>query len=137
MRVAFEDAAVHVGTGIAFVGVANQDFSAFSRLAGEHFPFSSGGESAAAASAKPRGLDFVDDRRRIAGDQDFFQRQISVLSDVIEDSPRIDLLVHVQKHAVLMFEERHIVAFPIYFARACIFVEQFLDGLAFQHGIEN
>ena len=64
VRVALEDAAVHVGAGVALVGVADQELAAAVGLVGQQLPLQAGGEAGAAAAAQPRGLDLLDDPRR-------------------------------------------------------------------------
>ncbi len=55
--VAFQDATVHIGAGVAFVGVA--DDGALAVVLGAGGPFDAGGKAAAAASPQARGLDLV------------------------------------------------------------------------------
>ena len=71
VRIAFQDAAVHVGARIAFVGVADQKLSPPVRLAGEHLPFPAGREAGAATPAQPRRLDLVNHAPGVAGSSTF------------------------------------------------------------------
>ena len=58
VRIAFEDAAVHVRAGIAFVRIADQNLAAAVGLVGQQFPFLAGGKSGSAAPAQTRCFDF-------------------------------------------------------------------------------
>ena len=59
MGVAFEDAPVHKGPGVAFVGVADDIFHVARRIPAE-FPLHAGGKTAAAPAPQARGLDLGD-----------------------------------------------------------------------------
>ena len=61
VRIAFQHGAVHVGAGLAFVGVADDVFHVGGGLPGEP-PFLAGGKGRAAAAAQPR-LDHRVDHR--------------------------------------------------------------------------
>ncbi len=62
VRVGLEEAAVHVGAGVALVGVADHVLLVAGRLVGL-LPLAARGEPCAAAAAKARGLDLGDDGR--------------------------------------------------------------------------
>ncbi len=54
VRVALEHRAVHVGAGVALVGVADEELAAAVGLLGEQLPLEAGREAGAAAAAQPR-----------------------------------------------------------------------------------
>ena len=68
VRIAFDLVAVHVGAGVAFVGIADDVFAVGDGLAQE-LPFEAGEEARAAAAAQLGGLDLLDHHFRVGVDQ--------------------------------------------------------------------
>ena len=62
VRVAFQHAAVHEGAGIAFVGVADDEFRRRLADCAGQLPFPPGGETGAAAAAEAGNPHRLDDR---------------------------------------------------------------------------
>ncbi len=107
MRIALDLVAVHVGAGIAFVGIADDELLVGDGLAQE-LPLAAGKEPGAAAPAQLRGLDLLDDDLRLFVDQGFVQRLISADSDVFLDVVGIDQAAVAQHDLLLAFEERYV-----------------------------
>ena len=81
MRIAFDFVAVHVGAGIAFVGVAD-DVLGIAFGLGQEVPLVAGEESRAAASAQPRSLDLLDHSIGAAVDEHLVERLVAADGDV-------------------------------------------------------
>ena len=87
MGVALQYAAVHEGTGVAFVGVANDIFLIACGIA-HKLPFHAGGETAAAPAAQTGFLNFVDNRLGIHG-QCFLQSFVTAGGQIVFNAFRI------------------------------------------------
>ena len=108
VRIALDLVAVHVGAGIAFIGIA--DDVLLIRLGfGQELPLVAGQVSRAAASAQLGGLDLLDDELRPAVDQHLVQRLVPADRDVFLDVIGIDEAAIAQNDLLLAFEERHFV----------------------------
>ena len=105
VRVALENAAVHEGAGIAFVGVAN-DISDRRKLPRDEFPLQTGGVARSTAAAQPALLDLGDNLCRRHLRRRAQQRLISAHGDVIGDAFGIDLAGIRQDDAPLTGKER-------------------------------
>src|SRR5690606_6183315 len=75
--IAFHEASVHVGTGIAFVSVGDDIFWLTMRPA-DTFPFDGSRKASAASATKARFFDFVDDIFRCHFGKYLGQRLIAV-----------------------------------------------------------
>src|SRR5579872_5187000 len=95
MRVVTEDVAVVTGAGLGLVGITDHVLLAGLVPRWQHeAPLNTGRESRAAAAAKPRGLEIIDDllRRRF------------VLKDLLPGAVTADLAVAVERPAALQRE---------------------------------
>ena len=88
MGIALQDRAVHVGPGVALVGIADDDLLVSAGPAGQ-VPLGPGGKTGAAPSPQPRLLDFRDDARRGAL-QGRGQGAVPAFGQVIVNVLRID-----------------------------------------------
>ncbi len=98
MGVAFQHAAVHEGTRVAFVGVADDVFHFAGVLAGE-LPFFGSGETRAAASAQAGSKDFINHTVGGHFGDDFGQGHVTVFGDVIFDVEGINFAAVGKHHA--------------------------------------
>ena len=74
VRIALQHAPVHIGAGIPFIGVADQDFPPAVLLLRQEFPLAPGREPRTATAPEAGGLDLVHDLPRISLFKDFCQR---------------------------------------------------------------
>ena len=100
VRVALEDAAIHVGSRIAFVGVAD-DKPLVTWCVPAALPLPPGRESAAASAAQSGSLHLLDDLLRRQFGEHLREGAVATQGDVVLDRARIDELVLTQEHAVL------------------------------------
>ena len=108
MRIALDLVAVHVGAGIAFVGIADDVLLVGNRLAQE-LPLVAGEEAGAAAPAQLGSLDLLDDALRLVVDQRLVQRLVAADRDVFLDVVGIDQAAVAQHDLLLALEEGHLV----------------------------
>ena len=108
MGIAFEFVAIHIGAGVAFIGVADQELAIRRRLAQE-LPFQAGRETGAAAAAQPRNLELLVHQLRRAVDQHLVQRLVAADRDIFFDVVRIDQSAVAQDDLLLSAEERNLV----------------------------
>ena len=108
VRIALDLVAVHVCAGIALVCVADDVFLVGLGL-GQEIPFVAGQESGAAAAAKLRRLELLDDAFRTAVDKDLVKSLISAHADVFFNVLRIDKSAVPQNDLLLALKERHFV----------------------------
>ena len=100
VRIAFEDTAVHIGAGIALIGVADHELLVAAGGAAL-LPLAAGGEPPAAPAAQTRSLDLVDNRFRRHAAEHLRRGGIAADGDVVPDVGRVDLPVLAQEYAVL------------------------------------
>src|SRR5208337_561443 len=100
--------AVHIGAGIAFIGIANDVFSIGLGL-GHELPLVAGQVARATASAQFGSLDLLDDGLRPAVDEHLVQGLVSADRDVFLNVIGIDEAAIPQNDLLLAFEERHFV----------------------------
>jgi len=81
--------AVHVGAGVAFIGVADQEFLRARRLA-QVFQLGAGRKPGAAAAAQPGSLELLVRQFRRAVDQYLVQGLVATNRDVFFDVVRVD-----------------------------------------------
>ena len=132
MRVAFQNRAVHKGTGVALVCVAAHIFLV-RLVAGGKFPLQPCGEASAAAAAQAgiqHGLNDLFGRHLC---QHLAQRRIAVEGDVLVDIFRVDDAAVAQRNAQLLFVKgRFVQAFDgVVFGNRLI-VKKARDGAALQ-----
>ena len=89
VRVAFEHGAVHEGTGVALVGVA-EDVLDVGLLLLREAPLEAGRETGAAAAAQARGEDLVDDLLGRHVGERLGEGAVAVAGDVVLDAQRVD-----------------------------------------------
>lgn len=104
--IAFDFIAVHVGAGIAFVGVADHEFAVGGGPA-EELPFEAGEEAGAAAAAQLGGLDLLDDKLRIGVDQDLVEGLVTADGNVLFDIVGVNEAAVAQHDFLLRLEERN------------------------------
>jgi hypothetical protein len=107
MWIAFQDAAVHVGSGIPLVAIADDVFLIGDRL-GHRSPFQAGRVTRAAAPAQSAVGDDLDDffGRHLVDHVD--QRLVSTVRDVIFDPLRIDRPAVLEGDLHLLFKKRDV-----------------------------
>ncbi len=108
MRVSFQNAPVHEGSGIPFVGIADDVFHISGSAPGET-PFPSRGETRAPAAPQPRLFHFLDHLLRGHGEENLAQGRIASAGNVIADLRRIDPSVVAENPAHLALIERDLV----------------------------
>ena len=89
MRIAFQNAAVHEGAGIAFVAVADNILFGAGRF-GNRSPFQTGWKPGATATAQTALRDFFDNLRRFQFGERVMQCRVTTNGDVIFDALRIN-----------------------------------------------
>jgi cytochrome c551/c552 len=89
VRIAFQDGAVHISAGIAFVSITNKVLWLSGGLPGG-LPFAPCWESAPAAAAQSRASHLIDDLLGAQAAQAIFQRSISTPGCVFCQAFRID-----------------------------------------------
>ena len=104
MRIAFDLVAVHVGAGVALVGIADDVFGVGFGL-GEEVPLVAGEKARAAAAAQTRGFDLLDDGVGAAIDEDLIERLIAADGDVLLDVGGADEAAVAENDFLLAFEE--------------------------------
>ena len=82
MGIAFEHGAVHKSPGVALVGVAYNEFLVGLLISGE-LPLTSGGESAASASAQPGSGYGIDNLLRSHSGNSFAESAVTAVSDIL------------------------------------------------------
>ena len=146
MGVRLQDAAVHEGAGIAFVGVA-QDVFDVARRGGGELPFHARRESGAAAAAQTRIEDLLDDLLRRHFGQGLGHAGIAVPGDVLLDLLRIDEAPVSEHPQILQGEEGDLLhrgddfrrdGFPVEQSLQDasldqVFLDQFRDILGLDH----
>ena len=137
MRIAFEDAAVHIGTRIPLVGITYEELGAFSFLSGQQFPFQSRREAAAAPAPQTGLFDLVDNHGRAAFGKYFRQHRISAGLNVIIDTDRIDFLIPGQEPADLSVKKRYIILLFHGMTGFRIPEKQIFKHLVMSHGLDN
>ena len=105
--IAFERGAVHVGAGVALVGVTDHVLLALGLLHGE-LPLHTGGEAGAAAAAETRLEHLVDDLLGRHLEENLLESLIAVAGDVVIDLLGIDNAAVPQNDAVLLLIEGNI-----------------------------
>ena len=105
--IALERGAVHVGAGVALVGVTDHVLLALGLLHGE-LPLHTGGESRAAAAAETRLEHLIDDLLGRHLEENLLERLVTVAGDVILDLLGIDNAAVSQNDAVLLLIERNV-----------------------------
>ena len=108
VRIALDLVAVHVGAGIALVGVADEELALGGGLAQE-FPFLTGRVAGAAPPAQAGFLDLVVGRLGLAVDQHLVEGLVAADGDVFLDVVGIDQPGVAQDDLLLAAEERHLV----------------------------
>ncbi len=108
MRVAFENAAIHERAGVAFVRVADDEFS-FARRVVPRLPLHAGRESRAAASAHAGAFDFVNHFLRVFFVERFGRGKVPVPADVSVQTVVFDYAAVAQCDSNLFFEEVDVV----------------------------
>ena len=108
MGVAFQQAAVHVGAGVALVGVADHVLGIAFGLAGG-IPLPAGGKPAAAAAAQVGGDHLVHHRLGRHAAEHLGQGAVAADGQVVLDAGRVDQAVHAEDQAHLLFVKRHVV----------------------------
>jgi len=124
VRVALQDAAVHVRPGVSLVGVAHNVLAPAARLSGQQLPFQAGGESPAPAAAQARSLHLPHHPFGVGPGQHLLQRLVSSLGDIVVDAGRVDLLAGTQDGALLMSEEGDLLPPVVGLARVRVTVQQ-------------
>ena len=124
VRVAFEQAPVHIGPGVALIGVADEILAATVRLLGQEFPFETGLKPRPAPAAQARGLYLLNHPPGITPAEDVSHSDVAVILDVIEKTNGIAFLVTRKKRANLLFKERNVALSFDRFFRFLIEVEQ-------------
>ncbi|HPX02027.1 MAG TPA: hypothetical protein PK311_00975 [Syntrophales bacterium] len=109
VRIAFEDASVHVRTRVAFVGVANDVFCTAVSLGSEKCPFLSRRKPGSPPSPQSGCDDLLENKFRVTSGEGFGERQIPPVSYVIMDTDRVDLFVSAHDGSQLFFEKRKLV----------------------------
>src|SRR5579872_5404330 len=104
VRVALDLVPVHIGAGIAFVGVAD-DVLRLGLGFGEEFPFVASKVTGASTSAKLGDLDLFDYAARVGIDQNFVECLITADRDVFFDVVRIDDPAIAQNDFLLAFKK--------------------------------
>ena len=89
MRIAFERRAIHVGSRITFVRIANHVLLALG-LSGSKRPLLARRETRTAAATKTRTRDLVNDLLRLHFEENFFESLVAIASDVVFDLVRIN-----------------------------------------------
>ena len=104
MRIGFQQTAVHVGAGVAFVAIADEVLRRLF-LCPAHFPLDARGESRTAATAQPGARDLID---HLLGGQRR-ERQphalVAVPGEIIVDLLRVDEPFVAQNHRHLFMEK--------------------------------
>ena len=104
VRIALDQRAIHEGTRVTFVGVADQVLLV-TGLGESHLPLAAGGKAAAAAAAQPALLDGVAHRFAGLAANGFQEALVSAARDVLLDAARIDDAREFQHPAKLRLEE--------------------------------
>src|SRR5574344_2474576 len=107
MRIAFDCGAVHVCSGIAFIGVADDVFC-IALCFKTCFPFETCGESCAAASAETGILYFLNERFRGHLGKRFCKSYVAVARDILFDAFRIDYTAVAENNTKLFLIEWYI-----------------------------
>ena len=105
--IAFERGAVHVGAGVALVGVTDHVLLALGLLHGE-LPLHAGGEAGAAAAAETRLEHLVDDLLGRHLEENLLESLVAVAGDVVIDLLGIDDAAVPQNDAVLLLVEGNV-----------------------------
>ena len=105
--IALERGAVHVGAGVALVGVTDHVLLALGLLHGE-LPLHTGGEARAAATAETRLEHLIDDLLGRHLEENLLESLVTVAGDVVLDLLGIDDAAVSQNDAVLLLIERNV-----------------------------
>ncbi len=108
VRIAFNLVAIHVGAGIAFVGIADDVLWLCLRF-GQKLPLIAGQVARASAAPQLGGFDLFDDRFWMPIDKHLVQRLVSADSDVLLNVVRVDNSAIAQDDLLLALEERHFI----------------------------
>ncbi len=150
VRVGLQDAAVHEGARVAFVGVAQHVFDVARRGGGE-LPFHARRETGAAAAAQTRIEDLLDDLIRRHFGQGLGHAGITVPGDVLVDLLRIDEAAVSEDPQILEGEEGDLLhrgddpggdGFPVEQSLQNtpldeVLLHQFGDILGFDHHVDD
>ena len=134
--VAFQEAAIHVGAGIALICVTDDVARAIRRsrvTAG--LPFPTGIESPAATAAQAGLLDFVDHLRRLHAGECLGQRRVTPEGQVVIDAGRIEEAVAAKDEPILLLIEGDLVLVGDLLARLRVGVEESLNDVSAEDGL--
>jgi hypothetical protein len=129
--IALKKAAVHIGTRVAFVGVADDVLGLALGLAGG-IPFPAGGESTAAPSPQFGGDDLIDHLLGLHLVQGLGQGAVTANRQVVFDAGGFDQPVHAEYQAHLLFVKGHFVFFYNLGFGHGIFVKEPVDDLTLE-----
>ena len=133
MRVAFHDRAVHVGSGVPFVGIAD-DVSGLSPSPPAGFPLDAGGEAATAAAAKPGKLHFGDHLLRGHPREHLGQGGIAAAADIVFDVGDVIDPGGVENQPFLPGKEGDLALVNDLFAGQWVDVQEVVQDLLAEHG---
>ena len=126
VRVAFHDGTVHERTRVAFVGVAD-DVHLIALVLGAEAPFHAGREASAAATAKARLGDFVDDLLGGHFAEALTKGFVAAARDALVDVLGVDETAVAQGDAQLLAVEAHVLRVGHMFLVFRVHVEQIGD----------
>ncbi len=133
MRIALQHAAVHVGAGIALVGVAD-DVTGFAVCRPRLRPLLPGRVPAAAPAAQAGGRDLLDHRFGRHGGQYFGQSRVTAHRYVVFDARRRQTAVVAQQAALLRRVEGDLALQFHHFPRHRVGIQKLGDDLAGRQG---
>ena len=108
VRVAFDHCAIHKGTGVALIRIANEVFR-LGLLFARRIPFKPGGKARAAAPLQAGNLDGFNHILRRHGGERFANGAVAAVREIILDFLRVDHATMPQRDARLLVEKRLVV----------------------------
>jgi len=131
--IAFHEAAVHVGAGIAFIAVGD-DILGIAMRPAHAFPLDGRVKSSAAAAPEAGFFHFADNGFGRHFGKHFTQRLIAVDGKIIFNARRIDHAVLAENHPVLLFVKGQVFLAEKCFLGFRMAVQQAADHFAFGDG---
>jgi hypothetical protein len=130
MRVCFQDGAIHKGTGVAFIGIADYIFG---RACGSTtgLPFLSGRKTGTTTPSKPGSLHLANDLLRCHFEESLLQCPITSTSNIMLDFFGVDMPAVTQDDALLFLIEVYLCIVRYGFASNRVTVEKAFHGFAF------
>ena len=134
MRIAFEQASVHIGARVAFIGIADYVLGLTSCLAGR-LPLPAGWKTTAAASPQIGLFHLFDHSLGLHAGQGLGKAAVAADCKIVVDACRVDIAVHPEDIARLALVKRHIMLIDNFLLCGRVDVGQAVDDFAGKHGL--